>query len=180
MRRIDALGGQNVSFDDVFAKSVEVPAPYSNLERPCRMIPGRMTDYVYVQIEGKLSYLHHHAFKKLSGNKPIIGRKRDGFYVVAHRCDRKSCIEPTHMENITQAQNVADCYARNRLDVEKRAAKLRNRKHSRAWSENMANGLNRRSNKEKTIWKEKIGRKVREYWAKKREQQVIDSQTVER
>lgn len=36
-------------------------------------------------------------------------------HVIRHKCDRKQCVEPTHLETGTPAQNLNDAYARNRM-----------------------------------------------------------------
>ena len=43
-----------------------------------------------------------------------LGRRRRKKYVAAHECDNRSCINPLHITEKTQSQNIKDCVARGR------------------------------------------------------------------
>jgi hypothetical protein len=99
-------------FAEYFAARVDpvpVPAPYAWLEKPCQRWTGTID---------KDGYGRFH----LDGNR--MGASRASLILstgevaptlwVNHRCDRRWCVEPTHLYYGTAAQNSAEMVARGR------------------------------------------------------------------
>lgn len=62
--------------------------------------------YGHVSINGRDHGAHRVAFTIANGHWPIG--------VVRHKCDNPRCVNPEHLEEGTQSQNVADCINRGR------------------------------------------------------------------
>ena len=67
----------------------------------------RKNGYTQILINGKRIYLHRFIYEKKFG--PI-----KGFNVIRHRCDNPFCINPDHLIEGTQTDNVKDMVDRNR------------------------------------------------------------------
>ena len=75
---------------------------------------------------GKANYAHHISWRKYNRRPPLIGLQEDGnFWVIAHKCDVKGCVNPRHLENITTSQNNKDAYARGLVDLDKKRRSVR-------------------------------------------------------
>jgi hypothetical protein len=64
--------------------------------------------YGHVTFEGKSSYAHRVSHMLHSGNN-IKGK------VVCHKCDNRSCINPSHLFMGTQQDNINDCIRKGRM-----------------------------------------------------------------
>lgn len=62
--------------------------------------------YGQLRISGKTHKAHRVSFELFNGIKPKLN--------VLHSCDNRSCINPAHLREGTQAENVQDSIARNR------------------------------------------------------------------
>lgn len=78
-----------------------------SLDRPCKVTDARQNarGYGVVQVGGKPVYAHRLAFFEAHGYYPPV---------VRHRCDNPPCVEPTHLEAGTQADNLQDMFDRGR------------------------------------------------------------------
>lgn len=61
--------------------------------------------YGHAYVEGKVVRAHRAAFFFCNGKWPTVCR---------HSCDNRPCCNPKHLEDGTQADNMADCVARGR------------------------------------------------------------------
>ena len=78
-------------------------------EHGCWLWTGAKTcdGYGKLEVHGHTVYAHRLAYEHW--HEPI----RDGLRVL-HTCDTPKCVNPDHLQQGTQADNVADMYAKNR------------------------------------------------------------------
>lgn len=96
---------------------------YANTEREgeCLLFVGHRNHDGYGRIcrDGKLVFVHREVWKEKNGEIP-------GDKVVMHRCDRRNCIEDSHLLLGTQVENIAD------MDRKGRRRSLIGSEHSHA------------------------------------------------
>lgn len=61
----------------------------------------------YIKIEGKGVIVSRFVYTRIKGKIPNT-------CVVAHTCDNGLCVNPDHLEAITEGQNIRDAFARHR------------------------------------------------------------------
>lgn len=81
----------------------------------CRIMTKKPTTggYVQVRVDGTLRSAHRVAFELAGGVIP------DG-YEIDHICNNPLCIEPTHLEAVTHAENVRRAFARGRKSLRRK------------------------------------------------------------
>jgi len=75
----------------------------------CILFKGTLDECGYGRIsrDGKLIRVHREVWKLHNPNQEILG-------VIMHSCDTPNCINPTHLSQGTQAENIADMRAKGR------------------------------------------------------------------
>lgn len=79
-------------------------------EGDCLLWTGytRADGYGYISIDHYPARVHRVAFRLANGRDP-----RPGLFVI-HSCDRRACVEPTHLREGTHQENMADMVKRRR------------------------------------------------------------------
>jgi hypothetical protein len=93
------------------------------MEVKCKIFPGsKVKGYGVVSRNGKLIKAHRLAYCEHNG----VSLESIAGVVIRHKCDTPACIEPTHLEPGTHADNVRDKVSRGRQPrgESNRAAKL--------------------------------------------------------
>lgn len=87
----------------------ERPAPYDWLAEPCLLLKSnlRPDGYGWISDHGTVRLAHRVAYE-LSGDPVAPGA------LVLHHCDRRSCIQRSHLYTGTHADNNQDCLSRGR------------------------------------------------------------------
>jgi hypothetical protein len=87
------------------------------LTLPCKPSTNRINDrgYPIVWRDGKPRREHRVVFARTHG---VALASLDG-KVIRHRCDNPACIEPTHLEEGTQADNMRDMSERGRCGTQR-------------------------------------------------------------
>lgn len=82
------------------------------MDKPCLDHGRGQPRYATTKVRGVTVGLHVKAYCEHNGLDPLAFRGSGN--VVRHTCDNWRCIEPTHLEVGTQADNIADRDARGR------------------------------------------------------------------
>jgi hypothetical protein len=77
---------------------------------PCKLVITSIINsgYATITIDGKTKLAHRHVLEQKLG-RPIYFKHQ-----ACHYCDVKNCIEPEHLYEGTQSDNVQDCVAKGR------------------------------------------------------------------
>lgn len=131
----------------------------SNVDpEPCVFLRG-VEDRYYrmLDVDARVvSYAHHISYRLHHGRPPLLGKQVDGeFWTVGHRCDRKGCINPHHLENITMSQNLKDAYDRGLIDIEQH-------------SKNVSRGLKNMTPEKKIQWKIRISQSLNRLYRRRK------------
>lgn len=117
--------------------------------------------YYRMSLNGVLTYAHHVAWAEHNGRPPLLGYQIDGnYWVVAHKCDHKGCVNPRHIENVTQSKNILDAYERGLVKAD--ISEIRRR----VWRETPQHR------------KDEISAKISDHYRRKRERKARDARKL--
>jgi hypothetical protein len=94
----------------LLARSHEEPAPYEYLDAPCRVWTGHCTPGGYGYLYHKFRKWLAHRLSFVAFNETEITEGKQ----INHHCDVFACLEPTHLYEGTQPENIEDMWERGR------------------------------------------------------------------
>ena len=91
----------------------EIPPAYTRLDTPCHLWTGAKTQYGYGVITEN--------FKRLCVHRVMLEKAlgRHIQFNALHKCDVRNCVNPDHLKDGTQKENIRDAMSKGRMIVPK-------------------------------------------------------------
>jgi hypothetical protein len=134
----------------------------------CILHTNGATNYGWMKcyVNGKRRLLHHQAWFLSTGEWPKMGWVDGKYWVTAHKCDNKACINPEHLENVGQSKNTQDAHNRGLHTITEETRRLRSianlgKKVSNKTKSKIALSLTGRKHKDETRRKMSMSQSLR-------------------